>query len=117
MRPVIIAPLVITVAAWLSLIAVVNSECCNTRATLDYSIVAVGCGAVGGRKTNNTCSITICANGEVMMGKHCGNGTCNSAGCDCADGCLQGRWAKDFISKNREYIISVSDTFWHYEPK
>ncbi|KAH8356031.1 protein Diedel-like [Drosophila serrata] len=117
MRYFIIAPLIIAAATWLTLIGVVNSECCNTKATLNYQIINVGCGAVGGRQDNKSCTITICANGEVMMGSHCGNGTCNSDGCDCVDGCLRGRWAKDFLAKNNEYYISVRDTFWHYEPK
>ncbi|KAH8338448.1 hypothetical protein KR059_005075 [Drosophila kikkawai] len=119
MRHLIIAPLLIAAATWLTLIGVVSSECCNTKATLNYQITYYGCGAVGGRPGDapGSCNITICANGEVMMGSHCGNGTCNAAGCKCAEGCLQGRWAKDFISKNNEYSIKVVDTIWHYYPK
>lgn len=53
-----------------------------------------------GAKSNGTgCKITICPNGEALVGSYCGKAACDVFGCQCIRGCLQGSFAKDFFEK------------------
>ncbi|XP_017131236.1 protein Diedel [Drosophila elegans] len=104
MMPVIISALPIAVL-WLAYISGVSSDCCTSMAILDFKIRGRVCGTVGAKSNGSGYRITICANGEALVGTYCGKAACDIFGCDCIKGCLQGTWAQDFLRKN--YLLGI----------
>ncbi|KAH8421260.1 hypothetical protein KR009_007478 [Drosophila setifemur] len=102
--------LLVIAFCWLGRTPGSHALCCHGVGFLEFTINDGQCGAVGGRRTKRGCSITICGNGEPLVGSFCGRGQCNIFGCDCTDGCLRGDYAQSFIHRNKKYIIKVLST-------
>ncbi|XP_016989029.2 protein Diedel, partial [Drosophila rhopaloa] len=88
----------------------VSSDCCTSVAILNFKIRGGVCGAVGAKSNGSGCRITICANGEALVGTYCGKAACDIFGCDCINGCLHGNWAQDFLRKNYLHGIEILGT-------
>ncbi|KAH8315489.1 hypothetical protein KR074_006953 [Drosophila pseudoananassae] len=111
MRVSVVSALIVATCflAWMD-----SSEavCCTVKGYLKYRIEGGDCGAVGGRRTKDGCSITICGNGRALVGTFCGRGSCNIFGCACKGGCLGGDYAIDFIKNNPRYKIHVTSAVY-----
>ncbi|KAH8275804.1 hypothetical protein KR026_012649 [Drosophila bipectinata] len=111
MRVSVVTALILStcILAWID-----SSEavCCRIKGHLKYRIDGGQCGAVGGRNIKGGCSVTICNNGQALVGKWCGRGSCNIFGCACKGGCLDGSFAIDFVKNNPEYKIEVTSAVY-----
>ncbi|XP_043063318.1 protein Diedel-like [Drosophila ficusphila] len=87
-----------------------NAECCTTMAKLEFIINDGSCGQVNAERTAHGCTITVCGNGEALVGSFCGRGPCNIFGCDCEGGCLHGRYGESFLQRNRRHNIQLMRT-------
>ncbi|XP_033167980.1 protein Diedel [Drosophila mauritiana] len=95
---------------WLACINFASSTCCTSAATLHFKIRGGVCGVVGAKSNGTGCKITICPNGEALVGSYCGKAACDVFGCQCIRGCLQGSFAKDFLQKNYLHGIELLGT-------
>ncbi|EDV30093.1 uncharacterized protein Dana_GF15938 [Drosophila ananassae] len=109
MRLSVVSALILA-TCFLAWIGSSEAVCCRSKANLKYTIEGGDCGAVGGRRTSDGCTITICGNGRAVVGTWCGRGSCNIFGCACKGGCLSGDFALDFIKNNPGYKIHVTST-------
>lgn len=86
-----------------------HSVCCRYSLTLTYTLGVGSCGDVGGHSKGNACEVTICGDGRARVGTYCGRGSCNIFGCACTNGCIPGNWTLDFIEKNSNRKIAVTE--------
>ncbi|XP_043063317.1 uncharacterized protein LOC108101629 [Drosophila ficusphila] len=87
-----------------------SAECCTTMAKLDFTINDGSCGKVNGERTDYGCTITVCGNGEALVGTYCGRGPCNIFGCACKGGCLHGQYGESFLQRNRRHNVKLMRT-------
>nr|DAA04418.1 TPA_inf: HDC16240 [Drosophila melanogaster] len=62
---------------WLACINFASSTCCTFAATLHFKIRGGVCGVVGAKSNGTGCKITICPNGEALVGSYCGKAACD----------------------------------------
>ncbi|BFF91332.1 protein Diedel-like [Drosophila madeirensis] len=113
MRSAIIGALLFAVC-WLACFRGSSAVCCVVTVTLNYRILGQHCGVAGGsRSGSDSCSVTVCGNGEPVVGTYCGRGPCNIFGCNCENGCLSGAWSQSFRERFSEYNIEMIAENWN----
>ncbi|KAH8275790.1 hypothetical protein KR026_011780, partial [Drosophila bipectinata] len=103
---------------WLLLVAVCtvsflgesSAVCCTDNMTIKFWVKNNNCGALNAKKVSGGfCQMTICGDGERLVGYYCGKGPCNIFGCACEGGCRHGNWVESFLARNRRHEVSVMD--------
>lgn len=62
---------------------------------------------------NGVCRASVCGNGEKKTDSpFCGKGICNSVGCDCVEGCIEGDPQESFFGKHGANVSKIPPNFF-----